>query len=400
MRERIRTLLESRKEPLIAFLQDIVSIPSPCGSEGPVIERILREMNVLGYDEVRIDAMGNLIGRIGTGERILAFDGHCDTVAAGELAAWSDDPFSGACTDGRIYGRGSADQKGGLAAAVYAGALLKEMGLPEGMSVYVVASVMEEDFEGLCWTHLVETGGLHPDAIILTEPSNMQIKTGHRGRMEMNLTVRGVSSHGSRPDRGDNAIYRMMDVVHDIEALQASLAGPDPPGKGSIAVTHICSSSPSLCAVPDSAGIHLDRRLTGGESPESCLREIEHLPSLAGRSFDLEVPEYTVTSHTGSTLKQKAVYPMWLMEQDHPLVLTAERVFERMFASEAVPGVWQFATNGVTTKGVYDIPTIGFGPGDEGAAHAPNESIAVSELLDSAAFYTALCLEWSASGRR
>ena len=384
---------------LETFLREIVAIPSPGGAEGPVIERIQREMHTLEYDEVRIDGMGNCIGRIGSGPRVLALDGHCDTVGSGDRAAWAKDPHSGVLEGGRIHGRGSVDQKGGFAAAIYAGSVLKEIGLPDDVTLCVVASVQEENFEGLNWQHLIETESLRPAVVILTEPSNMQIKTGHRGRMEMKLRVEGRSSHGSRPERGENAIYTIMPVVREIEELNRSLAGPDPLGKGSIAVTDIHSSAPSLCAIPDSAEIHLDRRLTKGETAKSCLREIESLSALKGRSYQLWVPEYRVKNYTGLTLDQKAYYPMWLLEDEDPLVKSAVTAYSQVFQADTPPGVWQFATNGVATKGLYGIPTIGFGPGDEAMAHAPDESIPVSEVLDAAAFYSALILDWGTFGR-
>lgn len=394
MRETITALVSAREAALVSFLQQIVAIPSPGGGEGPVIERIHREMVDLEYDEVRVDSMGNCIGRIGSGSRVLALDGHCDTVGSGERAAWAKDPHSGALEDGRIHGRGSVDQKGGLAAAIYAGALVKEIGLPDDITLYVVASVQEENFEGLSWRHLIETESLRPAAVILTEPSNMQIKTGHRGRMEMKLRVEGRSSHGSRPEQGENAIYTIMPVVRDIAELNGSLGGPDPLGKGSIAVTDIRSSGPSLCAVPDSAEIHLDRRLTQGEDAESCLEEIGNLPSLRERPFQLWIPEYIVQNYTGLSLDQKAYYPTWLLKDEDPLVKSALTAYKEVFTCDASPGVWQFATNGVATKGLYGIPTIGFGPGDEAMAHTPDESIPVNELLNAAAYYAALAVEW------
>ena len=107
-------------------VQDITRIPSLSSREGAVIERIRQEMERLGYDEVTVDPMGNLLGRIGNGPRVIAIDGHVDVVDVGDESLWRRDPFSGEVEDGILYGRGASDMKGGVASSVYAGALLKK----------------------------------------------------------------------------------------------------------------------------------------------------------------------------------------------------------------------------------------------------------------------------------
>ena len=155
MNESVNAAAESLRDDMAAFLREIVAIPSPCGQEGNVIERLRTKMLDFGYDEVRVDKMGNLLGRIGAGPRLIAIDGHCDTVGVGNPDTWEVDPFEGDYRDGVIYGRGAVDQKGGLTSALFAGKILKEIGLPEDISLLVVASVYEEDVEGVCWQHLV-----------------------------------------------------------------------------------------------------------------------------------------------------------------------------------------------------------------------------------------------------
>ena len=117
------------EQELVAFLVDLLAIPSPSGKEGPVTERISAEMRRLGFDEVRIDGLGNVIGRIGSGPRLVAFDAHVDTVDAGDRAQWSFDPFRPRVSEGKVWGRGAADQKGGLAGMVHAGRIIRELGL-------------------------------------------------------------------------------------------------------------------------------------------------------------------------------------------------------------------------------------------------------------------------------
>jgi putative selenium metabolism hydrolase len=396
MRNRIRQLAESTKKELVAFTREIIEIPSFCGKEGAVIQRIKQEMEAIGYDRVWVDGLGNCLGLMGHGKRLIALDGHCDTVGIG-TSAWPHDPFKAGSKNGILYGRGAADQKGGLAAAIYAGKIPKQIGLPADCSLLVVAAVLEEDYEGLCWKYILAEEKLKPEAVLLTEPSNLSIRIGQRGRLEFKVQVQGLSCHGSTPERGDNAVYKINPVIREIEELNDSLTGPAPLGKGSIAVTDIRSTAPSLCAIPDSAIIHLDRRLTAGETLETAVAQLFQLPSIQNASATVMVPEYSVESYTGLTFPLKAYYPTWLMDQKHPLVQAAIEAHENQFQAHAEIGVWQFSTNGVMTKGVFDIPTIGFGPGLEEHAHTVQDQVKEADLVKAQEFYAAFVLEWASA---
>ena len=397
MKTKIAQTADSIKQELVTFLREIIAIPSMCGKEQAVVQRIKKEMEKNGYDKVWIDPLGNLFGMMGTGSRVIALDGHCDTVAAGDPDNWQCDPFKGDYRKNIIYGRGAADQKGGLAAAVYAGRVLKEIGIPENTSILVVASVLEEDFEGLSWKYILEKGNIIPEAVLLTEPSNMGIRIGQRGRMEIKVETRGISCHGSAPERGENAIYKIAPVIRDIDKLDKKLHNTSVLGKGTVAVTAIRSSAPSLCAVPDRAEIHLDRRLTQGETLETCIKEISNLKSVQSAEAAITVPEYSVKSYTGLVYPVKAFYPMWLMERTHPLVRCAERAYQDQFSLEPDVGVWAFSTNGVTTKGSFDIPTIGLGPGREEHAHTIDDQVNEKDLVKAVEFYTAVVFDWAAN---
>lgn len=394
LRERILQLADSNRDRMIELLRDVISFPSTSGSEGAVIERLQQEMMAVGYDDVRIDPLGNLIGRIGSGDRLVAVDGHCDTVGIGNLDNWDMDPFKGDYRDGFVYGRGAADQKGGLVSALYAGIILKEIGLPADASVLVVASVLEEDFEGLCWKYIIEESGIVPRVVILTEPTDLEIKIGQRGRMEIRVETHGVSCHGSAPERGDNAIYKVVPIVLEIAKLNGQLPSKPPLGKGTVTVTDIKSKAPSLCAVPDHAQIHLDRRLTVGETLDTAVQEVLCLESVSDSKASVTVPEYEIQSYTGLAYPVRAYYSMWLMQASDPEVQTAAATHSKLFGAESTLGVWRFSTNGVVTKGVFDIPTIGFGPGSEALAHAPNERVRDGDLVKAAAFYAAYVLDY------
>ena len=221
----------------VRFLADLVRTPSFSSKEAKVIAVIKQEMEKVGFDEVRIDGLGSIIGRIGNGPRVIAFDAHIDTVYPGDREQWSFDPFQPKVEDGKIWGRGTVDQKGGMAAMVYAGKMIKEMGLNQQFTLYFTGTVMEEDCDGLCWQYLLKEEKLKPEFVVITEPTNMNIYRGHRGRMEIRVEVKGRSCHGSAPERGDNAIYKIARIALEIEKLNERLRNDAFLGKGTVTVT-------------------------------------------------------------------------------------------------------------------------------------------------------------------
>ena len=381
---------KSIETELSTFMQDIIRIPSLSSEEGAVIERIREEMMRVGFDEVTVDPMGNLLGRMGSGPFVIALDGHSDTVDTGDLSLWDRDPHSGDIEDGILYGRGASDQKGGIASGVYAAALLKKTGMPDNVTLYVTATVQEEDCDGLCWQYIVNEGGLRPDLVVITEPTSLRIYRGQRGRMEMEVHTSGLSCHGSAPERGVNAVYKMAAIIADIEKLNERLEPREPLGKGTVTISEIRSSSPSLCAVADGCTIHLDRRLSVGETEKTSVAEILSLPSVQAADATVTVLDYAVPSHTGLTYPTRKYYPTGIIGEDDPAVHTAKTAYRAVFGGEPETGVWTFSTNGVATAGMHDITTIGFGPGHEHFAHAPNEQIEIEHLVRCTAFYTAL----------
>ncbi len=255
---------------MTTFLRDMIAIPSESAGERDVVARVADEMRRVGFDEVKIDGLGNVLGRVGSGPTVIAIDGHLDTVGVGDRSTWTRDPYVGELRDGIVFGRGASDQEAGIAAAVHGARIAKELGLLEGVQLWVTGTVMEEDCDGLCWQYILKEGVLEPEVVVITEPTNLGVYRGHRGRMEMEVRTQGLSCHGSAPERGVNAVYKMASIIADIERLNEALAVDADPflGKGSVTISEIRSTSPSLCAVADSCTIHLDRRLTRGETLE------------------------------------------------------------------------------------------------------------------------------------
>jgi putative selenium metabolism hydrolase len=370
-------------------LSKLIKIKSLSGEEEGVAKALKQMMEEAGFDEARIDGLGNVIGRIGNGKKIIAIDGHIDTVDLGNLDAWDFDPLGGEIKNGFVLGRGAADQTGGPVAAITAGKILKDIGLPDDVTLYVTGTVMEEDCDGLCWNYIIEEDKIKPDCVIITEPTNLNIYRGHRGRMEIEVSFFGLSSHGSAPERGKNAIYMASNAALEIEKLNERLAVDSFLGKGSVTVTEFVSSSPSLCAVSDFAKIHLDRRLTWGEDKELALNQVRKI--VKEMNAKVELLNYEKTSFTGLKYGMEKYYPTWKIEEDHQVIKSGVKTFSDLFNQKPKVDKWTFSTNGVTINGVHKIPVIGFGPGNEELAHAPNEKVPVDHLVKASAFYALFC---------
>jgi len=373
------------------FLMDMVRVPSFSGTEKDVIQVIKKEMEAVGFDEVRIDGLGSIIGRIGHGPRVIAFDAHIDTVYAGDLSLWNFDPFTPKIEDGQVWGRGTVDQEGGMASMVTAAKIIKEMGLNDQFTIYFTGTVMEEDCDGLCWKYILNEEKIRPEMVVITEPTNMNIYRGHRGRMEMQIRVKGLSCHGSAPERGDNAIYKISRIALEIEKLHERLMTDAFLGKGSVCVSQVFFTGPSQCAVPDSAWVNLDRRLTWGETKESAVAEVQDACKRAGYpDAEVIVLEYAEKAYTGLVYPMEKYFPTWVLAEDSPWLKTATEAFEATQGRSPLVDKWTFSTNGISIAGMEGIPCIGLGPGDEVQAHFPNEHCPVEHLSGASAFYAGL----------
>ncbi len=384
---KILELADKYRDYTARNLSELVKIKSLSKDEALVQQELKKQMEEAGFDEVKIDGLGNVIGRIGNGKRILAMDGHIDTVDLGDLSQWDFDPLGGEIKDGFVRGRGSVDQEGGPAAFVTSGRILKELGFDKDLTLLFVGSVMEEDCDGLCWKYIIEEDGIKPDLVISTEPTNLNIYRGHRGRMEIEVEFHGVSAHGAAPERGVNAIYKASRTALEIEKLNENLAYDEFLGKGSVTISEFVSGSPSLCAVADYARIHLDRRLTWGETKEIAVQQIKEL--VKGTDASVKVLDYKEKAYTGLEYGMEKYYPTWKLPEDHVAVRKAVDAYNNLFGKSPKIDKWTFSTNGVTINGVYGIPVIGFGPGNEELAHAPNEKVPIDDLVVASAFYAA-----------
>ena len=440
--EAVKARASYYKPAMVRFLRKMIALPSESCQEREVAWCVRDEMEDAGFDKVEIDGLGNVIGWMGLGDKIIAFDAHIDTVGIGNRANWTADPYEGYETPNLIFGRGGSDQEGGMAAAVYGACVMRDLGLiPEGYKIMVVGSVQEEDCDGMCWQYIcnryfpsVEAAKKQIAFVVSTEPTDGGIYRGHRGRMEIRVDVKGVSCHGSAPQRGDNAIYKMADIIREVRALNENGDGPSNEikglvkmlnpafnpdhaedarylGRGTCTVSEIFYTSPSRCAVADGCSISIDRRMTAGETWDSCLKEIESLPSVQKYKDDVKVSMYMYDrpSWTGEVYETECFFPTWINKESAPHVQALVEAHKALWGEERIghedkdgakdamknrkgrplTDKWTFSTNCVSIQGRYGIPCVGFGPGAESQAHAPNEITWKQDLVTCAAVYAA-----------
>ncbi len=435
--EAIKKAAEAYGPAMTAFLRDMIAIPSESCEEKGVIHRIAEEMEKLGFDKVEIDPQGNVLGWMGHGDKIIAIDSHIDTVGIGNINNWNFDPYNGYENETEIGGRGGSDQEGGMASAVYGAKIMKDLNLiPEDKKILIVGSVQEEDCDGLCWQYIHNEDGITPEFVISTEPTDGGIYRGHRGRMEIRVDVHGVSCHGSAPERGDNAIYKMAEIIENVRDLNANDAEEGTEikglvkmldekynpehwedarflGRGTCTISQIFYTSPSRCAVADSCSISIDRRMTAGETWDSCLQEIRDLPACKKYEKDVKVSMYMYDrpAWTGLVYETECYFPTWINKETAPHVQALVDAHKALWGDERIgaegamhlrhrPLVdkWTFSTNCVSIQGRYGIPSVGFGPGAESQAHAPNEITWKQDLVTCAALYAAVPMLYKGKG--
>ncbi len=369
---------------LLAFAQGLVRIQSYSGQEEQAARFIAARMQALGYDEVRIDRYGNVLGRIGDGEKAILFDSHLDTVQVFDEQQWDVPPFSGAIVDGYLWGRGSVDMKSGAAASVYAAALARSRGWLDGKRVYVSGTVFEEYCDGEGLKPVLAACDPKPAYAVICEPSSNVITTGHKGKAQIVIKTQGVSAHGSAPEKGVNAIYEMAEIIQRVE--QANLELMKKPGKrGTLVMSQISSTSVSLNAVPSACEVYLDRRMVVGETEQTVRDEMERI--IAGKRATWEIGTLHKTTWTGEELVYEPLHPAWEIDLQHELARAFIAAYEDVFGrAPQAYDFWDYSTNAVATVSA-GIPSIGFGPGEYKLAHMRNEKCAVDQIVEACAVY-------------
>jgi putative selenium metabolism hydrolase len=388
----IQQQVAQQHEEIITFLRDLVAIPSMDSQIELVGHRAQAEMAKLGFVDICFDSMGNTLGRIGDGPRILLYDSHIDTVGIGDPSEWQWDPLIGKTEDGRFYARGTCDEKGSTPGMIYGLAIAHRLGLLEGFSAYYFGN-MEEWCDGIACQALVEHEGIRPDFVVIGEPTKMQVYRGHKGRVEMQVVAKGRSAHAASNHLGDNAIYKLLPIIEGISKLEPEL-GDDPfLGHGKITVTDMKIETPSINTVPNEAIAFVDRRLTFGESVESAIQQVRDLIPEHNRGngdITVEMLKYDEPSYTGFVFPVDKYFPAWALEPEHPLVQAGLEAATQIGLPEHEPGKWNFSTNGIYWAGKAGIPSIGFGPGEEETAHTVNDSVLLDDVVKATEFYAIL----------
>jgi putative selenium metabolism hydrolase len=391
----IKKRVTGKKDEIIQFMRDICAIPSMDSQIGPVGERIQAEMRKLNFDEVRFDKMGNTLGRIGSGPKVLVYDSHIDTVGVGDSDDWGWDPFIGKIEDGKLFARGACDEKGSTPGMVHGLAIARDLGLLDGYTVYYFGN-MEEWCDGIGPNAFVEADPkVKPDFVVIGEPTKMNLYRGHKGRIELKITASGRSAHAAMHFLGDNAVYKMISIINLIRELDRRMrfgqGGHPILGNPSIAVTDVTARTNSLNAVPDQFTIYIDRRITINETHDDVITLIKGLiPDYLQNEIVVEELYYDTPSYTGFKFPLNKYFPSWLLEESHPFVQAGQKAIADLWGEQRPLGTWDFSTNGTYWAGKAGIPSIGFGPGDEKTAHTFIENVPLDDMVNATEFYAYL----------
>ncbi len=362
----------------------LIATPSPSGEEGALGELLARTMRT--FCETESGPLGSVIGRLARGEGpAILIEGHMDTVAPGDPSRWSSDPYDPVVRDGHLFGRGATDMKGAIAAQLVGAA---QVAARLKGTLYFVYVPLEEPAEGAAFARALE-GLPATDLVILGEPTDLRLGIGHRGRMVVRLEAWGRQAHASMPELGENAIEAM------VATLPAALALPLPEdpllGKGTATLVGI-GGPPPAPTVPDVCWALLDRRIVRGECPD------EILAAYVQSGLRAELERVELRAFTGESVDLAQHFPAWAVDVRD---LWPGRAWEALHRPPL--RVWRFSTDGVESCGRRGIPTVGYGPGEEGWAHRVDERVAVADLERGARGYARLLsslMIGPAAGRR
>lgn len=377
---------------VVEIAKMLIRTPSLPGREGD-IARVIRDLLAdMGVDKVFIDRAGNVIAVIrGSSDKPpVLYAGHMDHVDPGRREEWIVDPYEARVIEDKLYGRGSVDMKGSLAAAIASVARFREKDLL--VDYYMVFTVHEEIAEGVALKYaLEETLGVKPAYAVIGEATSLNLAIGQRGRAVLYAELYGRSAHASMPWEGINPLVAASKLIDWLTFdLSEKLPSHELLGKASITPTIIECNPRVPPQIPDYCKLVIDRRLVVGESREEIVGEVEaYLVELKNTGlvtgYRVGIAEEDLVCWTGEKLRAVEYFPAWIT-RDEKLVETLLSNLHRIN-----PGIhkyiWRFSTDGVYTAGIRGIPTIGVGPGDEKLAHKPNEYVPVSELVKAVDVY-------------
>ena len=366
--------------------------PSPSGAEGDVAGLVKDFLLDSGVDEAFIDGVGNVVARLrGKGFGPVLIEGHLDTVDPGSLEQWHVDPFSAKIIDGRLYGRGAADMKGGIASQISALMNLREMDL----DIYVIYTVHEETAEGVSIAHTLNTvlKGTKFEVAVTGEATSLNLGIGHRGRAVIDVRIGGRSAHASMPEEGVNALIGASEFT--LLATNAARELPEHPilGKETLSPSVITCTPKDVAQIPDQCVLTVDHRVIVSRRPEDilgfysrvCKELLEDGDAVACQPM---LREETIRSWTGAMLEVREFFPAWLND-DKLMIKKALGILKKSY-QYATKYTWRFSTDLAYVSGVLGVSGLGLGPGDESMAHKPNEYVDVIEVRKAVELYRKL----------
>ncbi|KGM95590.1 peptidase [Clostridium novyi A str. 4552] len=384
--------IQKYKGDIVKFLKDIINTPSITLKEEKVALRVKKEMDRVGFDYTFIDGFGNVIGKIGNGKKIIAIEAHIDTVNIGDKELWVQNPFVANIKEGVVYGRGALEQKGAIASMIYAAKSIKELNIKGNYTLYIIGSIMKETYDGEALRYIINKDGIHPDYVILTEPTNLNIHTGSMGRAEIDIILKGLSVDSGYPKIGINSIYKASPIVSELKKLN-EIYMKNLSGKALISVNKIICTTPNKSCVPDKCIIKTDSRMWNENILNDILNDIRSLKSV--KNSEVKISTVNKKTYTGYSYSTKHMLLPWIIDESSYIVKTTIETYKSLYNKDPKIDKWILTTNGSITSGVFNIPTIGFGPGKEILAYGPREQVSVNDLLKASVMYALLPLNLS-----
>ena len=374
---------ENHEKEVVLFCEELLKIKSvnPPGDELAAAEYISGVLAKAGLEVELLKhspARASVIVRLrGSGKvPALLFSGHIDTVPVG-AEAWVHDPFSGAIADGKIWGRGSADMKGGVAALMMAVKILAEARFPLKGDIILAATAGEET-NSLGATAIASRKDLGPvQAILIPEPSGNELYIAEKGAFWVELTAQGKTAHGSMPDLGRNAVLMMVRLIEEFEKLDIPFKS-HPLLDGFSRSVNTIAGGVKTNVVPDSCVATIDMRTVPGQDHQAILGQIEGLIKV----LEKKTPDFKATA---KIINDRAPIET---PANNPAVGIFSEVIREVSGRSLVPKGTRYFTDGVVFAPALKAPLLICGPGAPGLAHQPNEYVEIDKLLEAVRIYT------------
>lgn len=387
--EKIKSAKEliKKNEPNISkFLCDLIKIPSLSGSETHIVTRIKKEMVKCLFDNVYIDRIGNIIGRIGNGKKLILMETYIDIVDILAPSLWNTDPFKGIIKNGRIYGRGAVCQKGAITAMLYAGYILKKLKLYNNFSLFIAGTVMFEKAPGVGLEHLILNEKLTPECVIIAAPTKLKLCIAQKGHLYFKVKVYGKSAHSGLGDVTDNAIYKAIKIIREIKKFSQKLGSDRYTGKNKFSIMGIVTRNPEDYTISPVCEIYLDFQLSPGATKNKIFNNLKRF--FKKFNIEIEILRFDGYSYKEYEILYEKYIPGWYIEKRSKLVRIAGDTYKLVYKKQPKFDFLQIPTGGSISMGKLKIPTFAFGPGSEKDAHTENESISIAQINESILFYT------------